>query len=280
MAWDWLNGFAPQSCPLPGGAVPDLKPLPMPDSKPIPIPLPDTDEKTKLEDDEFAKTDTNTDSLTRVRVRRRTKRKNCCNPTVFLNEWLIRGNSVENQDSDVDFTDEDYKKMPGQRVAFARGYAYQKQVTGIFQYKAISSVGVYVWADGEKHEMCWLREAKYVSPRAKGYSAGAAPTRVAMSRAEKQFNTYGVVCNNPRPPAKKCWLIGLEVIVNRSRTPESGWESDPVAYYAQLLIKNKMEGDVIVVPALTDLGAEKVGEDADGKDLYRLPDLKDFFPNK
>lgn len=234
----------PVPVPVPGPNAPPANPPAPPVAGPKPADTPTAPANTGVNtDDAFTGDQTSMGEAIRLENRKRRRNKNCCKPFEFLNVWLTKGNPLANKlPPGVTFTDQDFSRFPGSRVAFMRGYWYQAQVTGIWEYLAKSASGASVWADGERSARCWLQEAKYQMPlRNTGPTEiPYTPSEEPAARIERQFENYGKVCNNPAPPAKPCWNIGLEVYVSR--------RGGPVRYYYGLLVRNAIEGVVLWRP--------------------------------
>ncbi|KZK95253.1 MULTISPECIES: hypothetical protein [unclassified Pseudovibrio] len=192
---------------------------------------------------------------TRTVVKKKKRRKNCCKPDLFANQWLRRGNSIYNKfNHNIDFSANDFKLgIPGRLVKAHRGFAYQYWINkDFYEYKA-TGLTVSTWADGYLRGRCWLEEAKYTMENSKKYHTydigitefyedydyvnNSRLEEREKQRIANQFAKYGSVCNAPAPIAEACWNISLRVDVSQSH--------EMVYFYTQLLVGHDIEGEVL-----------------------------------
>jgi hypothetical protein len=180
--------------------------------------------------------------------RKRRRRRNCCQPDRFLREWLRPGNSIANKRNPaLDFTREDFTRVPRNQVFTTRGFNYQYFITGDDMEYNCSGGGTSAWADGQESARCWIVEVKYhfkaqdwllsegldpnlldrpldlrsaprfpgTPPAAQGPRLEAAPAPPAPPGEDRQFRTYGQIINAPDPPAEDCWNIGMRVVTSQ-----------------------------------------------------------------
>ncbi|SFR52340.1 hypothetical protein [Litoreibacter janthinus] len=178
------------------------------------------------------------------RIRRRTK--SCCHPVQFRTVWLRRGNvPVSNRMRfRPTFDESDFLRGSGGQVAIQRGHQYQIDTCGNWEYTCRGG-GRIAQPDGERSASCWMREAKYQMPRpTRGFGDNDYTPPHDASRIQRQFQTYGVVANNPDPPARPCWHIGLDVNCSQA--------GGPIVYYYGLLVANRLAGIVRHLPAIVE----------------------------
>ncbi len=192
---------------------------------------------------------------TRTVVRKKKRRRNCCKPALFADQWLKRGNSIQNKyDHRIDFSANDFKiGLPGKLINLHRGFAYQYWINQDYYEYLATGITTTQWADGYLRGRCWLEEAKYTMPNSRKYHVydiglnkyykdydyvnNSHLPEDQKLRAAKQFKRYGLVCNLPAPIAEQCWNISLRVDVSQ--------HSEMVYFYTQLLVGHDIEGEVL-----------------------------------
>ncbi len=184
-------------------------------------------------------------------VRKRRRRRNCCQPDRFLREWLRAGNSIANKRNPaLNFTREDFARVPRNQVFTIRGFNYQYYITNDDLEYRCSGGGTSAWADGQESDRCWIVEVKYhatwrdmleergidpsvmdnpvspsitiprmpgtgTAPQDTGPQMRAAPEPAPPPGEDRQFRTYGQIINAPDPPAEDCWNLGMRVVTSQ-----------------------------------------------------------------
>lgn len=239
-----VPGPTPGTTPTPG-TVPGNPPVAGPEAIPQPETMPGYEAPT------WEGTQTNMGDMVRAENRTRRRERSCCNPFIFRHVWITPGTHIGGYlDQRIFFNDDDFTRViPGNAVPRLRGWHYQASTCGLQEWVARSAAGDRQEADGEMHARCWLREAKYQMPlRSSPPGTPYTPNPTELGRHSRQFARYGRVCNNPAPPAKPCWHIGLEVVCSRM--------GGPIAYYLGLLRANNIEGIVRWMPIPQEAAAE------------------------
>ncbi len=227
-----VPGPTPGTTPTPG-TVPGNPPVAGPEAIPQPETMPG------YEAPAWEGTETNMGDMVRAENRTRRRERSCCNPFIFRHVWIQPGTNISSQlDPRIRFEDGDFSRiLPSNLVPLKRGWYYQAYICGVQEWVARSAAGDRQEADGEMHARCWLQEAKYQMPlQSSPPGTPYVPSPTLAARTTAQFARYGRVCNNPAPPARPCWHIGLDVVCSR--------RGGPVMYYLGLLRTNNIEGIV------------------------------------
>lgn len=166
--------------PLPVPAPPIDGPVddPPPIGRPVDDAPPTTGEQEGVEDG------------TTTQTEERRRNRNCCDPRRFRTEWPVG---------------------PRPAVGEARpdAYAYQILICGPLEWLCRSNSGTQVWADGLDVSRCWMVDAKH-SRTEKG-TFWREDKAFLHKGLNDELYRYGVVANDPRPPAEPCWMIGLVI---------------------------------------------------------------------
>ena len=187
------------------------KPFPPPPI-PVPVPVPDTIPDTPPTTIPTDKPTTKDDTATKTETETKRRERNCCDPTRFQSAWPKGIRPAVNE------------------AGNPNAHKYQVLICGPLEYLCTSTTGKSVWADGLFPGKCWMHDAKW-SKNSKTSIFRLEKPFVIWRSIDNEFERYGIVANQPSPPAAPCWMIGLQVTTTHKEN---------VPFFEHLLTKHNL----------------------------------------